>query len=325
MALQTQSPRRNLSWGVREGLKDAKVPDLLQALAELAADEKASAQTIKAKAAPPVLPRAPPGTNTRPQFRSNAKQSVQIQTGPSRGAVSAMLIECVEVALLKLSNEPSWRMAGSGFLDRTLGTLAEGVRVQIQANKTRQLELMQTSEDMQQVLQDRQTCLAEMKRRRRAQESCFSHQAYLLSRELRQEEEQHALEKVQLGLTKARHKELEAAAVEELDIAREEERVRRAELTLLRENLAARQEQLRATYEEQTLKLDYLTKEITKAERELKITALEVERLPEDELQVEQQQAKRQSLQQQVREIQSASLPKRRTFKSTNTRQTLRL
>lgn len=66
---------------------------------------------------------------------------------------SARVLECLEVALAKLDREPAWRLAGSGYFDRTVGSMVAAILAEIEAFRADRPWLANGVEALQERLQ----------------------------------------------------------------------------------------------------------------------------------------------------------------------------
>lgn len=237
--------------------------------------------------------------------RTAGGQPGQHAEGRQFSGVSASLImECLDVAIMKLSIEPGWKTASSKFFDHTLGTMCRSAQELIEENRAARLKLMRDSEFLQERLLYHESCLAHLHRGRMEQEYRFRQQAEKLSLEFQEAEQMKTLEKQRLEVARERYQELEATRKERLSGELEETDRQRKEILGRRDQLLKKRDDLAFQYQEMKQSVDSLTEEAAKLRVDCKVCQVDADLLPGSEQVMKEKREQRQTLALQLKDLQ---------------------
>eukprot|EP00931_Biecheleriopsis_adriatica_P060401 TRINITY_DN36274_c0_g1_i2.p1 TRINITY_DN36274_c0_g1~~TRINITY_DN36274_c0_g1_i2.p1 ORF type:complete len:314 (-),score=80.30 TRINITY_DN36274_c0_g1_i2:23-964(-) len=254
-----------------------------------------------------------PASSTGKYVAAVPCQANALAKQPSRATGSAaMVVECLEVALLKLQSQPAWRMAGSGFLERTLTSVADASCAQIQANRAKSIELVKQVEDWQAQLKSSEAKLQLTRTTWAAQQARFCEAAEVSKTALQGALDRQVTEKKLLEETRAQQQQLESTAGEALREKRKAQSEQRSAILSKREAVASQLEAARAEHAREQQELDELLAESGRVKKAIQVSEVEVEEMPEMEERLANLKEKRQEVHLQHRELQQEKEKKHR-------------
>lgn len=223
------------------------------------------------------------------------------------GVSASVIMECLDVAIMKLSIEPGWKTASSKFFDHTLSTMCRSAQELIQENNKARLELLRDSELLQERLLYYESCLAHLHRGRMDQEHRFRQQAETLSLHFHEAEQIKASEKQRFELARERYQEQEAIRKERLSAELEAMDKQRRELLSCRDKLLKKRDELAYQYQEMKQSMDSLTEEAHKLGVDCKVCQVDADLLPGSEEAMKEKKEERLALVLQLRELQETA------------------
>lgn len=235
----------------------------------------------------------------------------------------ALVLDCLDAVLMKFQSEDAWRLAGSGFLERTLPAVAEATKERLQASLAQRSELDEKALQLQMEIRDKQRHLESLKdgHQELARKSVFRlRQARKLGAELRTSQDAvDELEK-QLQVAVARHAELQEFTEKTLQSAQEDWDLQRAALVEERDERAsenARLESATPIAQQNFLKLQ---EEVAAADRRANHTEIEASLLSEAQDRLESSEQECSRLRHQVDEAEAKQAEEARERKRARAR-----
>ncbi|CAE7300040.1 unnamed protein product, partial [Symbiodinium sp. CCMP2456] len=218
---------------------------------------------------------------------------------PSAARSSARVLECLEVALAKLDREPAWRLAGSGFFDRTVGSMVAAILAEIEAFRADRPWLASGVEAFQERLQQFTSLQAEEEARWKDEDilSCanlgtlgccerlalvdFCQQLEKSRAELQEAARCQRIEEDQMQTTRATLQALQQRAHEAEEMRLQEQQRQREQLLEYKDGLRHLLGKLREEYDQDMAALKQVQEEEQKLEYAHKLTMVEVADLSE--------------------------------------------
>jgi len=200
---------------------------------------------------------------------------------PAAPRSSALVLECLEVALAKLDREPAWRLAGSGFFDRTVGSMVAAILAEIEDFRADRPWLANGVEAFQERLQQFTSLQAEEEARWKEEDILSCHQLEKSRAELQEAARCQRIEEDQMQTTRATLQALQQRAHEAEEMRLQEQQRQREQLLEYKDGLRRLLGKLREEYDQDMAALKQVQAEEQKLEYEHNLTMVEVADLSE--------------------------------------------
>lgn len=235
----------------------------------------------------------------------------QVEARQISGLSASLIMECLDVAIMKLSIEPQWKTSSSRFFDQTLSTMCKSAHELIEENRTTRLDLMRDSELLQERLLFYESRLAHLHRRCMDQEHRFRQQAEKLSLQFQEAVQMKTSEEQRLDLARERYQALEATQKERLSGELEEIDRKRKHLRGQRDELVKKRDEVEVEYQEMKQTVDSLNEVAAKLHVDCKVAEVDANLLPGSEETMTERQEQRQSLAMRLRDLQEKNHSRR--------------
>mmetsp|Transcript_57577 Transcript_57577/g.134911 ORF Transcript_57577/g.134911 Transcript_57577/m.134911 type:complete len:327 (-) Transcript_57577:62-1042(-) len=216
---------------------------------------------------------------------------------------SAMVLQCLEVALSKLEQEPAWRLAGGGFFDRTSQVMVSAISAEIEASRQRRPDLLNNVEACQERLQYFTKLWEKTHARCIDEDAVYCRLSDKSQMELQEAARWEREEEDKMHTAHATLEALRQRAVEAEQRRQEEQRRQREQLLQRKDGVKRLLGTLREEYEDDQREIRRLKTEASKLQHEIDVTMLEIADLPELEISRQSLEEKHATLQQELQRL----------------------